>query len=81
MNTSMLILIYVAIAVVGSRLPYLRVYLAHCNTLVFEVISVCIEGGKTNKIKLHKDGSGQTTNNVNSPFKKALIAYAGYTGT
>ncbi|MCL6570894.1 MAG: M50 family metallopeptidase [Bacillus sp. (in: Bacteria)] len=81
MNTPMLVLFYVAIAAVGSRIPFLRVYLAHCNTLVFEVISVCIEGGKTNKIKLYKDGSGQTTNNVNSPFKKNLIAYVGYTGT
>lgn len=70
-----------AIALVVTRLPYLRVYLSLCYALVYEVICVCLEGGRTNKIKLHKNGSGQTTNNVNSPFRKALIAYAGYTGT
>lgn len=80
-NRTMLVLLYVAITLVGSRIPYLRVFLSLCHTLVHEVICVCLEGGITNKIKLHKDGSGQTTNHVNTPFKKALIAYAGYTGT
>jgi hypothetical protein len=37
-----------------------------------------MEGGK---IHLYRDGSGQTTGNGTSPFKKALISYAGYTGT
>ncbi|HEY2421722.1 MAG TPA: M50 family metallopeptidase [Neobacillus sp.] len=81
MTNTMLILMYVAIALVCSRIPYLRVYFSLCNTLLQQVVCVCLEGGITNKIKLHKDGSSETTNNVNSPFKKALIAYAGYTGT
>lgn len=34
-----------------------------------------------NKIQLLRDGFGQTTGTLTSPFKKALISYAGYTGT
>ncbi|MEH7481630.1 M50 family metallopeptidase [Neobacillus drentensis] len=72
-----LILIYLGVALVGSGLPIIRVYLAHFHNLVHLVISACVEGGK---IHLHRDGSGQTTGNHTSPFKKALISYAGYTG-
>lgn len=39
------------------------------------MVSACLEGGK---IHLYRDGSGQTTGSQTSPFKKALIAYAGY---
>lgn len=82
MNTTILIFIYVAAAFVVSRIPFLRVYLSLCYTLLYEVICVlCLKGGLGQKIKLHKDGSGQITNQVHSPFKTALIAYAGYTGT
>lgn len=79
MNTATLILIYLGIGLVGSRLPYIRVFLAHCHNLVSTVISVCLEGGR-NKILLHQDGTSQTTGSLTSPFKKALISYAGYTG-
>jgi hypothetical protein len=34
-----------------------------------------------NKIQLLREGFGQTTGTLTSPFKKALISYAGYTGT
>ena len=81
MDSTILILMYVVIALAGTRIPYVRVFLSLCNTLVYEVIYVCLEGGVTNKIKLHKDGLGTTTNTGTSPFKKALIGYAGYTGT
>lgn len=80
MNSTTLILIYLGIALVGSRLPYIRVYLAHCHNLVSQIITVCLEGGRNNKILLHQDGSAETTGNTTSPFKKALISYAGYTG-
>jgi hypothetical protein len=80
MNIATLILIYLCIAFAGSRLPYIRVCLAHCHNLVCTVISVCLEGGRNNKILLHRDGTGQTTGRLISPFKKALISYAGYTG-
>lgn len=80
MNTTMLILIYLGIALVGSRLPFVRVYLAHCHNLVNQVISVCLEGGRKNKIRLYRDGSAETTGNTASPLKKALISYVGYTG-
>jgi hypothetical protein len=76
-----LILSYLGIAVVGSRLPFIRVFLVHCYNIVSQVISVCLEGGRKNKIKLFPDGSAVTTGNIASPFKKALITYAGYTGT
>lgn len=77
---SNLTLIYLVVGLVGSRLPLIRVYLAHCHNLVSAVISVCLEGGRNNKILLHPDGAGQTTGVLTSPFKKALISYAGYTG-
>lgn len=72
-----LILIYLGVALVGSWLPIIRVYFAHFHNLVHLSISVCLEGGK---IHLSRDGSGQTTGNHTSPFKKALSSYAGYTG-
>ena len=85
MNVTMLILMYLTIALVGSIVPFLRVYLALCNTLVQEVVhalgSLLLKGGLFSKIKLHKDGSGETANQIHAPLKKALIAYAGYTGT
>ena len=77
MNTTTLILIYLGIGLAGSLLPFIRVYLAHFHNLVNLVISVCLEGGK---IQLHRDGSGQTIGSHTTPFKKALISYAGYTG-
>ena len=80
MSTTTLILIYLSIALVGSRLPYIRVYLAHCYNLITQVVCVCLEGGRKNKIQLHQDGSTETTGIMISPFKKALISYAGYTG-
>jgi len=72
-----LIFIYLGAALVGSLLPILRVYFAHFHNLVNLVISACLEGGK---IRLYRDGSGQTTGSDISPFKKALVSYAGYTG-
>jgi uncharacterized membrane protein YjdF len=84
-NVTMLILIYLGIALVGSRVPFLRVYFALCNTLVQEVVhafsSLLLKGELFSKIKLHKDGTGETVNQIHAPFKKVLIAYAGYTGT
>jgi hypothetical protein len=81
LDTATLILIYLGIALVGSRLPSIRVHLRHCHNLVNLVISVCLEGGMKNKIRLYRDGTGQTTGSLISSFKKALISYAGYTGT
>ncbi|WP_042461489.1 hypothetical protein [Neobacillus dielmonensis] len=78
MSTTTLILLYLGAALVGSRLPFIRVFLAHVHNLVSLVISVCLEGGR-NKILLLRDGSGQTSGKLASPFKKALISYAGYT--
>jgi Peptidase M50B-like len=77
LDTKTLILIYLGVALAGSVIPFLRVYFAHFHNLVNLVISVCMEGGK---IHLYRDGSGQTTGGNTSPFKKALISYAGYTG-
>jgi hypothetical protein len=77
LNTTTLILIYLGVALVGSMLPFVRVYLTHFHNLVNLVISACLEGGK---IHLYRDGSGQTTGSDTSPFKKAIISYAGYTG-
>jgi hypothetical protein len=77
LDTKTLILSYLGVALVGSVIPFLKVFFAHFQNLVNLSISVCLEGGK---IHLYRDGSGQTTGNHTSPFKKALISYAGYTG-
>ncbi|WP_160725256.1 M50 family metallopeptidase [Bacillus sp. USDA818B3_A] len=75
MNTTTLILIYLGVALVGSMIPFIRVFFAHFHNLIHLVVSVCLEGGK---IRLYPDGSGQTTGDTPA-FKKALISYAGYT--
>ena len=62
-----LILIYLGVALVGSGLPFIRVYLAHFHNLVHLVISACLEGSK---IHLNRDGSAKTTGNHTSPLKK-----------
>ncbi|AGK53200.1 M50 family metallopeptidase [Bacillus sp. 1NLA3E] len=80
MNIKMLILIYFVISLVGSRLPFVRVYLSHCHTLLNKMIRVCLEGHRTNKIKLYKDGTGVTTSPPHSFFKDTLLSYLGNTG-
>ncbi|WP_251550262.1 M50 family metallopeptidase [Neobacillus muris] len=79
MSTSILVPIYLAIALAGSGLPIIKIFLAHFHNLVSLVICACLEGGRGIKIQLLRDGSGQTTGAIASPFKKALISYAGYT--
>ena len=74
MNTTTLIFIYLGAALVVSLLPIVRVYLAHFHNLVNHVISACLEG---DKICLYRDGSGPDTGSDISPFKKALVSYAG----
>ncbi len=81
MNIKMLILLYVVIALVLSRLPYARVYVSHCYTLLNKMISVFLDGRMSNKIKLFKDGTGGTTSPSQSIFKINLITYAANTGT
>jgi Peptidase M50B-like len=84
-STTSLILIYLAAALAVSRLPVFRVYFSLCNTLIEKVIHVLAvvvtREGKANKIKLYKNGSGETTNIVNSKIQKVMIVYIGYTGT
>jgi hypothetical protein len=80
LSTTMLILIYLGAALAGSRLPFIRVFLAHFHNLVSLVISVCLEGGRKNKIHLHQDGTAETTGSMTTPLKKAIISYVGYTG-
>jgi hypothetical protein len=84
-STTSLILLYLAAALAISRLPMFRVYFSLCNTLIEKIIHVLAvvvtREGKSNKIKLYKNGSGETTSNVNSKIKKVMIVYIGYTGT
>lgn len=85
MSTTSLILIYLAAALAISRLPMFRVYFSLCNTLIEKIIHVLAvvvtREGKSNKIKLYKNGSGETTSIVNSKIQKVMIVYIGYTGT
>lgn len=77
---SLPIIAYLAIALLISRIPYLRVYFSLIFTLLHEVIRVCLEGGSS-AIKLQMDGTSQKVGLRTSKFKQTLIAYAGYTGT
>lgn len=85
MSTTSLILLYLAAALAISRLPMFRVYFSLCNTLIEKIIHVLAvvvtREGKSNKIKLYKNGLGETTNIVNSKIQKVMIVYIGYTGT
>ncbi|KGM46402.1 hypothetical protein NP83_00680, partial [Neobacillus niacini] len=85
MSTTSLIMIYLTAALAISRLPMLRVYFSLCNTLmekIFHVLAVVVtKEGKSNKIKLFKTGTGETTNMIDSKIQKAMIVYVGYTGT
>lgn len=85
MESSTLIYIYLAIALVVSRIPVIGVYFALCNTLLHEVFHVisaaCLSGKIVHKITLKNDASGLAVTSVNSRFAKILIFYAGYTGS
>jgi hypothetical protein len=85
MSTTSLILLYLAAALAISRLPMFRVYFSLCNTLIEKIIHVLAvvvtREGKSNKIKLYKNGSGETTSIVNSKIQKVMIVYIGFTGT
>jgi hypothetical protein len=84
-STTSLILLYLAAALAISRLPMFRVYFSLCNTLIEKIIHVLAvvvtREGKSNKIKLYKNGSGETTSIVNSKIQKVMIVYIGFTGT
>jgi hypothetical protein len=84
-STTSLVLLYLAAALAISRLPMFRVYFSLCNTLIEKIIHVlavvATREGKSNKIKLYKNGSGETTSIVNSKIQKVMIVYIGYTGT
>lgn len=85
MSNTTFILIYLAAALVISRLPFLRVYFSLCNTLMEEIFHVCAcvvsKDGSSSKIKLFKDGSGQSTGNVHSKILRAILGYIGFTCT
>jgi hypothetical protein len=74
-----------AAALAISRLPMFRVYFSLCNTLIEKIIHVLAvvvtREGISNKIKLYKNGSGETTSIVHSKIQKVMIVYIGYTGT
>ncbi|MED4455434.1 M50 family metallopeptidase [Metabacillus fastidiosus] len=85
MKIQVLIYIYIAIALIVSRIPILKIYTALCNTLiheVFHVICAALLSGKIfHKIILNNDASGLAATTVNSKFARIVIAYAGYTGS
>ncbi|MFC3884128.1 M50 family metallopeptidase [Bacillus songklensis] len=85
MESITLIYVYMAIALVISRIPVLGVYIALCNTLLHEVFHVicaaCLSGRIAHKISLHSDASGLAITRINSRFARVLVFYAGYTGS
>lgn len=79
MDQPLPIFIYLILALSIIRIPYIRAFFSLCNTLLFEVIRVILEGSIGNKIIL--SSSGPTRPHVeNAHFKNAFITYAGYTG-
>lgn len=71
MNTMTLTLVYLAAALVITRIPFLRGYFSLFNTLIQEVVQRFFTKGETSS-------SGQK---VNSAFKQGIITYIGYTIT
>ncbi|WP_409304083.1 M50 family metallopeptidase [Peribacillus sp. SCS-155] len=77
MNHTLPILIYLVIALLVTRIPYLGVYFSLFNTLSQEVVRVLLEGGIANKISLKTRSDARIEKSL---LKNTFIAYAGYTG-
>ena len=80
LNRALPILVYLFIALIVTKIPYVRVYFSNLNTLLREVIRVILEGVVANRINLQHTGSRNMTIAENSRFKNTLITYVGYTG-
>lgn len=78
MQTNMLILIHLTIALGVTRIPFLRGYFSLCNTLIQEVIKIFIssfsKGEASYKVSLKKSEK-------DSGFKQEIITYLGLTCT
>jgi hypothetical protein len=59
MNHTLPIFVYLFIALIVSQIPYVRVYFSLCNTLLYKIICVILEGGVSKEIKLYSDRSIQ----------------------
>jgi hypothetical protein len=77
---SLPIIVYLAVALAVTRIPYVRTYLSICYILLYEVIRTLISGGKSKRIRLVKhDSTLESTDSMK--FKHDLISYVSYTAT
>lgn len=75
------IVLYLAVALVVTKIPYVQTYLSICYTLLHEVISILLSGwGKRKQIRLLK--TAPTLETADSlTFKHTLISYLSDTAT
>jgi hypothetical protein len=85
MESTQLIYMYLALAFLISKIPFLNVYFALINTLLHEVFHVIfaafLRGGIRHKIRLESDASGLALTNISASVPKVLVYFAGYTGS
>lgn len=85
METTILVYIYLFIAILIRMIPFINVSSALINTLlheVFHVICAAIFSGRVrHKIRLERDGSGLAITNVTTRAPKTLIYLSGYVGS
>lgn len=75
------ILLYLAAALVVTKIPYIQTYLSGCYTLLHEVSRVLLSGwGTRKKIRLFKNAPTLETADSQT-FKQTLISYLSYTVT
>jgi hypothetical protein len=73
--SSLPIIVYLAAALVVTRIPFVRRYLSICYTLLHEVMRALIGGEKRIRLVKHKDETIETA----STLKHDLISYISYT--
>jgi len=84
-ETTILVYIYLFIAILIRMIPFLNVNISLINTLLHEVFHVIFaaifSGNIRHKIRLEKDGSGLAITNLTSRAPKTLIYISGYVGS
>ncbi len=76
------ILIYIALAMIVSHLPFIGRYLSIVNTLIHEnghALAALLFNGKVYSIKLFHNTSGEAITGQSGWFSNIIISYSGYT--
>lgn len=78
MIQSLPIVVYLAAALVVTRIPFVKTYFCICYTVIYGVIRVLVSGGKSSRIRLIKNNSVPETSD-SFTFKNDVISYISYT--